>query len=130
LEYALASNPSHSQAEMVTLRDHLETRLQALELATTVASTSMDKRLDAMNEFRDTLKDQATRFATVQDVDLKLNRTADVLAARMAVLERAERELATFRDQMQGKANAGTVYLAWILSAIGIILSVASLLIG
>ncbi len=130
MEYALASNPSHSQAEMVTLRDHLETRLQALELATTVASTSMDKRLDAMNEFRDTLKDQATRFATVQDVDLKLNRTADVLAARMAVLERAERELATFRDQMQGKANAGTVYLAWILSAIGIILSVASLLIG
>ena len=52
----------------IDLRSHFDTvinlRFEGIEKATDLARASMEKRLDSMNEFRDTLKDQASKFVT------------------------------------------------------------------
>jgi len=52
---------------MVNLRIEvakLEAKLHSAEHSLVVAKESMEKRLDSMNEFRDTLRDQAGKFVT------------------------------------------------------------------
>lgn len=53
--------------------DRLDERIKSLEKATVVAKEQMDKRLDGMNEFRDTLKDQAGRFITRDEMNIKMD---------------------------------------------------------
>ena len=48
----------------VSLKEHIESRLQALEKATEEAKKTLEKRLEGMNEFRSQLKDQAGTFIT------------------------------------------------------------------
>lgn len=49
--------------KMLTEReDRTKERFESINRATTLARESMEKRLDGMNEFRDTLKDQASAF--------------------------------------------------------------------
>ncbi len=42
----------------------IEIRFKGIEKATDIAKEGMEKRLDGMNEFRETLKDQASNFVT------------------------------------------------------------------
>lgn len=97
----------------VPLKEHIESRLTALEQATTIAAHAMDKRLDGMNEFREALKDQASRMATRQEVEDK-----------MAAVERDLRELREFRNMMRGKADQQAVNLALALSVLGMAISI------
>jgi len=46
------------------LEDLMDARLKAMDEAVKLAKTSMERRLDGMNEFRATLKDQASGFVT------------------------------------------------------------------
>lgn len=46
----------------------LEERLRATEKAVELARVGIEKRLEGMNEFRETLKDQASRFVTRSDL--------------------------------------------------------------
>ena len=62
----------NNQNNGVTLREYFETRMQAIEKAVEVAYTSMDARLEGMNQFRDALRDQAAKFIT-RDVADKTN---------------------------------------------------------
>ena len=121
LEQAIArvksDNPGHlNNADMVSIRDYFDTRLIAIEQATGIAAASMEKRLNGMNEFRDTLRDQASRFVTRQEMD-----------SQFAIVNVTLGELRTFKDRMQGKASAGSVYLAWALSGIGLIIGMVGL---
>jgi len=101
----------------VSLEKHFESRLAALEKATTVAAATMDKRLDGMNEFRDTLKDQASRFVTRDELDVKLTSIADRVSENTA-----------FKDRQEGKASQSSVLIAYGLAAIGIIFSLLNYL--
>jgi hypothetical protein len=69
--------PSHcySKEQGITLEHYFERvmgdckdgcngRFIAMEKVVDTAKESMEKRLDGMNEFRDALKDQASRFVT------------------------------------------------------------------
>ena len=49
----------------VTLREYMEKQLEYLERAVIKSEQQLNKRLEGMNEFRDTLKDQAATFVTV-----------------------------------------------------------------
>jgi len=110
------SNPGHlTTSEAVSLKEYFEAKLLAQERATEVATNAMDRRLAGMNEFRDTLRDQAARFVTRDE-------TSALLAPIKAQLD----TLQTFKDQLQGKASAGQAYLAIGLS----IVSVAMAFIG
>lgn len=117
LENAVGGSSGRSSTEIVPLKEHFEARVAALEKATVVASTAMERRLDGMNEFRDTLRDQAARFVTRDEVGLQLK----ALCAEVEELKR-------FRAVVDAKASMSAVYVSYLLAAIGIILSVLSLL--
>lgn len=51
------------------LKDYTEARIQGIEKAINVANISMTARLEGMNEFREQLKDQASKFVTREEVD-------------------------------------------------------------
>jgi hypothetical protein len=94
----MPENPRSDDTE-ITLREHIEARLDSLERhmnarfdaaqqAVEKAERTMNERLQGMNEFRDTLRDQATRFATVAQLDEKLAPVAK-LEERLRDVERA-----------------------------------------
>lgn len=58
-------------SETVTLKEHFDERFRALEKATDTAKEGMEKRLEGMNEFRETLRDSAATFATRKEVDTR-----------------------------------------------------------
>lgn len=55
----------------IGLKEYINFRFKILEKETENARSSMDKRLDGMNEFRDQLKDQAGRFITREEYEAK-----------------------------------------------------------
>lgn len=96
----------------VSLEKHLTTlieerthrfgeRIASLEKATIVAKEQMEKRLEGMNEFRDTLKDQAAKFITREE-----------LKAELSAIEKGRKDNTAF-----------------VISCIGIFIAIVSLLI-
>ena len=77
----------------------------------------MQKRLDGMNEFRDTLKDQASRFVTRDEMAIKL----DLINEQLKVLQ-------YYKAQLEGKASQTQANIILLISILGLALSVASLL--
>lgn len=56
----------------VPLKEYLDASIKDIRESIKVAYASMEKRLDGMNEFRDTLKDQAGKFVTREELDARL----------------------------------------------------------
>lgn len=52
----------------ISLKDHFDSLLAARDKAEAEARAGMEKRLDGMNEFRDALKDQSSKFVTRAEV--------------------------------------------------------------
>lgn len=78
----------------VQLRDYLEARIEtldrqtrmqidALQASVTKAEEVLNHRLEGMNEFRETLRDQAAKFVNREEVDTRLS---DIIR-RVAELE-------------------------------------------
>lgn len=85
----------------VSLKEHIETilhwldrlvaeKVTAIERATTIALTTLNERLAGMNEFRDTLKDQAARLATKDDFGALEKRLGTLELDRAAAEGRAK----------------------------------------
>jgi hypothetical protein len=118
----------HLESRIEAQRDYFEAVIAALEKATAMAAGSMEKRLDGMNEFRDALKDQAARLATVSDVDLKISKATEPLCIRVDQIEATQKELRTFKDQLTGRASMSAVYISYGLAGISFALAVIGLL--
>lgn len=95
------------------LQTYLNTKIEAAETARGIAQATLEKRLEGMNEFRDTLRDQASRFVTRDELGLQLK----------AILTEVE-SLKLSRAEMQAKASQGSVYLAILISLCGLALGV------
>lgn len=52
------------QSQQISVLKYVEKRFDLLYLEIRATATAMEKRLDSMNEFRDSLKDQAGKFVT------------------------------------------------------------------
>ena len=76
--------------ELITLREFLEARLEHIEEKTRLATAALDKRLEGMNEFRDTLKDQASRFVTRTDLEVILEKNLTASCPGKSALFRNE----------------------------------------
>jgi len=115
LEWAVShSNPGNlTTTEAVTLRDYIEAKLEAVDRQTQAAAQTMDKRLDGMNEFRETLRDQASKFVTRAELTIQIDRLTD-----------RQDELRTFKNRLEGKASAISVYIAYAIAIIGIVLNI------
>jgi hypothetical protein len=111
------SQRSPNHAEFVSLKEYLESRISAVEKSIEVANCAMQKRLEGMNEFRDTLKDQAARFVTRDEMDIKLSSLNEQL-----------KSLNYFKASLEGKASQTQANIILLISIVGLALSVANLL--
>ncbi len=67
------------EAQIKWLDRHFDGQIRAIDISTAKAAAQIDKRLEGMNEFRDSLRDQAARFETKEGSDLKLRPIYDRL---------------------------------------------------
>jgi hypothetical protein len=116
-----------STAEAVSLKDHFDSRLIAIEHATNLAATTMEKRLDSMNEFRDTLRDQAGKFVTRDEANLQVARIHDSLIAKIEAIQGQVDKLQTFKDRLEGKASMTAVVISYLIGGAGLFVSILSL---
>ena len=116
---------------------HLDERLSALEklvdakfekvtVSTVLAAESLDKRLDAMNEFRGALKDQTDRSLSRAEYDIHHQRIVEDI-----------RSLRESRSEIQGKASQedvekakGVGNRAFTVSVISVIMVILGLIIN
>ena len=111
----------------VTLKEHLETRLKDLDRIFDVqlaslsalvvkAEGQLNVRLEAMNEFRDALRDQASRLATRQEMELVV-----------AALEKRLHNLELTRADLEGKVSSiAAVWSAAVSIVVGVVIVVVS----
>jgi ABC-type uncharacterized transport system involved in gliding motility auxiliary subunit len=112
----------------VTLREYLEALIKNLELrmeehftaqdkANELYALAQEKRLDSMNEFRESLKDQTKTYIT-----------RSTLEARSAVVDReikSNREeiesLKLSRAEIEGKASQNALYISYAISLLALL---------
>ena len=108
---------THHTAEYVTLRDYIDKSLEARDKALEVAYNTLDRRLDGMNEFRNALRDQGFSFLSKAEY-----------AVFKEGLEADIRSLRESRAELAGKADQKQVNIALILSVLGFVMGVISML--
>lgn len=101
----------------VSLKEHIEVRIRALEKATEIAASQMEKRLDGMNEFRQQLKDQEATYLT----------RTEYQTARGAV-ERDIRMLLDSKATLDGKASQQALNVATVISIAALVMALLGLL--
>jgi hypothetical protein len=136
-----------TQKDGVSLRDYVDSRLAAIEKATTVAYDSMNKRLETMNEFRQSMQDmrgetvtrsefsqmreRLTLYASCAEVDSLRDRVEQMRQVRESQIKALEDEiqsLSEFRAELRGKASQQSVLIALGVSAVGVFLSIISII--
>lgn len=128
----------------VLLADTTRTTAQMLadaqQKATDIAAISLDKRLNTMNEFRQTISDQAASYYTRQEhdtwvkgieVDLKTMRenfySKEQHDSYAKGVENDLRMLRESRAEVGGMAKASQVYFSMIMASVGAICGIVSL---
>jgi hypothetical protein len=86
--------------------------LRTLENSFNTANVGLEKRLEAMNEFRSQLKDQASGFFTRNEHDQFSKR-----------IEEDIRSLRESRAQLEGKASQNSVNIAYVIAGVSMIIS-------
>lgn len=64
----------------ISLRDYFDSQIKDVKSSIGVAYASMEKRLEGMNEFRDTLRDQASKFITREEYEAKHRQLDDKIS--------------------------------------------------
>ena len=114
LEHRDNAQKEYFDQRLTGSKEYYEIRFLSMEKAVATAQSALDKRLDGMNEFRSTLKDQSASFIT---------------RAEHAALEREIQDLRESRAELTGKASQTSVLVAYILSALGLLVSVVEIFI-
>ena len=134
--------------DYITLREYFETKMNhlgeelsfkiaALKESTTIAKIANDERLERMNEFRDTLKDQAGTFVTMNEVKLNMQKIDSQLVnirneycLRFDKVETDLRSLRESRAELRGKADQSQVNISLLIGVIGIIFGIIGIIKG
>jgi hypothetical protein len=95
------------------LKDYMELKFANIEKSTLLAQDALDVRLESMNEFRTTMKDEASHFITRSECNISKDKYA-------SEIQRLRETNAT----TEGKASQKSVNIAYIIAAIGIIISI------
>ena len=104
-------------ARLESACNKMDLQFRQMEKSIDVAKLEMDRRLEAMNEFREQLTRQATQFAERKTVDLSLDRIGD----RIKVIENSVSEL---KNNLSQRAGA----LKWINHIITVLIGLAVVL--
>ena len=104
----------------VSWREYVDLRFDENQRALEKSERDMDARLESMNEFRDTLRDQASRFVTRDEVKLCLKPIEDGIKD----LSKAIRDLEINKATLAGKASQNAVIFLGAATLIGLIISI------
>ena len=113
---ANVSLKEYIDSQFVALREYIESQFAAERRAVVAANETMNKRLDGMNEFREALKDSATKFVTREETRLSLE-----------PLTKELKDLKTLADRAEGKASMQSVMITAIVSGLGLLLALISI---
>lgn len=118
--------------------------LNAADKATTKAEDASDKRFESVNEFRQTLSDQATKFVVRGEFTLIVDRmekdiknlivakeqfvSREVFRASCSDIQKQLEDLKLSRAELRGKASQSSVNVSYLISAIGLSIAIVSLL--
>ena len=70
--------------QIISLKEFMLEKFSNLEKSTELARLSMEKRLEGMNEFRDTLRDQASKFITRAELNVMVSKFDQEIARLIA----------------------------------------------
>jgi hypothetical protein len=104
---------------MVSLKEHMESRIAALEKATEVAAREMNRRLEGMNEFRAQLDEQTRTFVDKDGFEHR----HEAACSRI-------KELESFKDKLEGKASQKSVDSARWIALAGLALGIIATLLN
>jgi hypothetical protein len=116
--------------DSISIRDYIDmkvdltekllcTKLGDMDAKTYLAKESMEHRLEGMNEFRESLKDQTARFLTRDEYLIEHKR-----------LEKDVQEIRDFKISLESVASQKDIMRAYIVSGISICIGIASLIIS
>jgi hypothetical protein len=100
----------------IALKDYIDTRFDAVCKEISKAESILNIRLENMNEFRNSLKDQAGTFVTRTELNLQLQSIVKDI-----------REMNDFMSSHRGKASQGQLLFVSVVSIIGVILGLIGL---
>jgi acyl-CoA reductase-like NAD-dependent aldehyde dehydrogenase len=116
-------------AALVSQEKAVNAALAAADRAVTKSETAAESRFASVNEFRQTLSDQATRFQTRAESEAALKPLSDRLDVNVQAIER----LREHQSNTQGRSSAfsstwssGLAVLAILISLAGVVYSVSS----
>jgi hypothetical protein len=95
------------------LKAYVDTQVAHEEKARLAFEISLDKRLKGMNEIRESMRDQASKYLTREEFNLGIK-----------ALEADIRVLRDSKSLLEGKASQGAVLFTGALGIIAIILSI------
>lgn len=110
------------EGNLCALQKSTAARFDWLDKTTADLAVGMEKRLDGMNEFRDTIKDLKGEFPTRNEVHA-ITRSLEV---DVRSLQKYQSEVEGSRQQIAGKASNLQVTVAILLGAIGAITGIVS----
>jgi len=113
---------TRSTGDTVTLRDYVDTRLEAIKLSIEVALRAMDLRMEAANEFRATIEALVHNAITRIEYTADLRRVLDDI--KFLRESRAELEGKASQDALNKTSGIAVVGLA--IGVIGFLMSVIS----
>ena len=97
----------------ISLKEFIEAKFVSIEQATELSRQAMEKRLEGMNEFRETLRDQASKFITRNELESAIEK----ITIELKSLNKA-------KDILEGKASQNSVNLAILVAIISILVSI------
>jgi hypothetical protein len=101
------------------LRQYMDIKFDSIEKSTCLAQDNLNTRLETMNEFRNSMKDQASHYITrTEHESLIMKYDADIRVLRESQAE------------ARGKASMNSVYISYVIAFISIIIGIAGLLIS
>lgn len=86
---------------------YVDIRFSDIDSATRIAYAAMNSRLEGMNEFRESLKDQTAQFTTRVEHEYLVKQMDD---------------LRIFQARQQGMATQKSVYVAYAIAIIGVLI--------
>jgi hypothetical protein len=108
-------NNRNNTPDTVTLRDYVDWRCKVIEEILKATAAALEHRLEGMNEFRAEMQDQRSMF--MPRLEWELNDK---------VVKEDIRILRESKAQLEGKASATSVYIAYAFSLVAMIMGLVA----
>lgn len=104
-------------SKITELKNYMDLKFNSIEKSTCLAQDNLNTKLESMNEFRASLKDQTAHYITRIEHE--------------ALITKYDSDIRVLREtnaEAKGKASQNSVLIAYIIAIIGIIIGIVSII--